>query len=144
MAVAAGYRVCDDLRFEAEFGYRNNHLRKIKISDNYTSFKFKLSGHVETFSGLANVYYDFPVCFCVRPYVGAGIGYAYTKSKVSFSYISDYVKHHEDGFAWQVIAGVTYPVYNNVDLALEYRFFRCEATKEAQNHDIGLNLRYNF
>lgn len=147
LGTAVGYRICDDFRAEAEFGYRNNHLKRVKFGYNNESLSFKIGGHAETFSGMANVYYDVPVCFySIRPYVGAGIGYAYTKFDPHAGASSDvaFGKTHKDGFAWQVMAGVSYPICDHVDLAIEYRFFRNEAVSRLQNHDVGINARYSF
>jgi opacity protein-like surface antigen len=143
---AVGYRFCNDFRVEGEFGYRSNDLRHVKFDLAGQHFTVKLKGHVHTYSGLANLYYDIPVCFYVRPYVGAGIGYACATHRVKVKHFSHAAtnRSHCDGFAWQVIAGFAYPVCDNVDVSLEYRFFRAERTNRAQNHDVGVNLKYFF
>lgn len=136
---AIGYRFCNGLRVEGEFGYRYNHLKRL----NYYGTSFRVGGHLETFSGLANVYYDFPLCWCLTSYVGAGIGYAYTRNEMHQGYVFA-GKGHDSGFAWQVMAGLAYPICDKIDLAIEYRFFINEGISRVQNHDIGGSLRYNF
>ena len=138
VAPAIGYRFCNGLRVEGEFGYRHNNLKKLK----FYGTSFHINGHLETYTGMANVYYDFPICWCLKPYVGAGIGYANSKVKICQGNVL--AKGHDNGFAWQVIAGVAYPISNNVDLAVEYRFFKNERISRVQNHDIGGTLRYYF
>lgn len=135
---AIGYRFCNGIRVEGEFGYRYNHLKRL----NFYGTTFHVRGRLETLSGLANVYYDIPLCWCIKPYIGAGIGYGYTTLKVRQGNFS--TEGHKSGFAWQVIAGLAYPIYCNVDLAVEYRFFKNERINCSQNHDIGASLRYYF
>ena len=154
LSTGIGYRFCNNFRVEGEFAYRNNHLRRVKFSrrildavesessELVLSRRNKISGYYETFAGLANVYYDLPTCWCLKPYVGAGIGYGYSKIKVRKNDFT--VKGHRDGFAWQVIAGVAYPIYDHIDLAVEYRFFCNESNRKIDNHDIGASLRYFF
>ena len=81
-------------------------------------------------AGLVNAYYDFnpyPVCnFCLAPFVGAGVGYA---------------KH---SFAWQLIAGLNYPLQDNIDLSLSYRFFNLACHENIHNHGLALGLNYHF
>ncbi len=139
VAPALGYRFNNGLRLEGEFGYRYNDVYRLK----YYGASYHVNGKLETFSGMANVYYDVPFCWSMfKPYVGAGIGYAHMKHKIHYGDISS--KDHDNGFAWQVIAGVAYPISENVDLALEYRFFKNESFSRIQNHDIGGSLRYYF
>lgn len=142
LAPAVGYRFCNGIRVEGEFAYRHNANKKIKAY----GVRLHVGGHIETFAGLANMYYDFPTCWMLKPYVGAGIGYGYSKLKLSTETLSGRfsVKGHRSGFAWQLIAGAAFPICDNVDLAVEYRFFRNEAIRDASNNDIGASLRYYF
>lgn len=147
LAPAIGYRFCNGIRLEAEFAYRRNENKKAK----YLGFSHRIGGHLETFSGLANVYYDLPVCWYVKPYVGVGIGYAYSDIRAKVRFIDENsevnsasLKGRRDGFAWQAIAGVTYPLCDNIDVAVEYRFFQNVSLKRAYNNDIGATLRYFF
>lgn len=135
---AIGYRFCNGLRLEGEFGYRYNHLCRL----NYCGTNYHVCGHLETFSGLANIYYDFPVCWYIKPYVGAGLGYAHVNHRLHIGNLCN--KECDDGFAWQVMAGLTYSICSNMDLSAEYRFFRNENFNHLQNHAIGGSLRYYF
>lgn len=136
---AIGHRFCNGLRLEGEFGYRRNNLRRI----NNFGTSFRMHGDLRTYSALANLYYDFSSVLCLKPYVGFGGGYAYTKNKMNHGYIFRGKRQH-DGFAWQVTAGMAYPVNYNLDLAIEYRFFRNVDISHVQNHAVGADVRYYF
>lgn len=138
VAPAIGYRFCNGFRIEGEFGYRHNCFKKLKFFETH----FHINGPQETYTGMANFYYDFPLIYCFKPYIGAGLGYAHTKIKIHQGNISK--KGVENGFAWQLISGLAFPVNNHADLALEYRFFQNERIGRIQNHDIGVTLRYYF
>jgi hypothetical protein len=135
---AIGYRFCNGFRLEGEFGYRYNHFNKLK----FFGTTFHIDGRFETFSGMANIYYDIPLCFCLKPYIGAGIGYAHSFLKIRQG--NAFHKSNCNNFAWQLIAGIAYPIRENVDFAIEYRFFKNEGVSRIQNHDIGGSLRYYF
>jgi len=138
LSSAIGYRFADCLRAEAEFAYRNNHVKRLKFDDQSQ----RAGGYQESFSGLVNAYYDLPLCWTLRPYVGAGIGYGYATLKLRHN--DEREKSHRDGFAWQAIGGLSYALSYNVDLALEYRFFKNENLSHFQNHNVGASLKYFF
>lgn len=131
LGATVGYRWGDccgcglnGLRTEAEFAYRAN---KHHHED---------GGHrrVRTTSILANVLYDIQTCYCFTPFLGAGIGYANTSK-------SHEEGHHQKGFAWQLIAGVSYPLCDCIDVDLEYHYF---VPKKSHHHTLALGARYFF
>ena len=92
----------------------------------------------------------------LQGFVGGGVGVS--RGKLA----SDLVNDSDTGFAWQAIAGVRYPVTNNVDVSLKYRFFNQDDIKlipayqsiygeagstaetKLRTHSILLGLTYNF
>jgi opacity protein-like surface antigen len=127
---------------EAEVAYRYNRNKR---HDNYVYSTRR--GHRDVWAAMVNVLYDINMCWCVQPYVGVGIGYAHVKHQVANFY--GYGRNHrsDNSFAWQVIAGLAYPICDNIDLAVEYRFFDTTTRRHEQtlyNHDIGVNLKYYF
>jgi len=128
-----GVKTCYDVRLEGEIGYRRNCLDKVKI--HYSKFRHdqKVGGHASSLSYMANAIYDIPVCYFVKPYVGAGIGYARNRVSTYVTHDKQKIKatHHKNGFAWQAIAGLAYPLQgfsccglDKVDATLEYRYFK--------------------
>lgn len=99
--------------------------------------------------------YDLPIDMCFTPYVKGGIGWARTKLHASHhekkgceNYEAESAKHnfnhskHKSGFAWQVGAGVSFPVCDNTLLDVGYNFLR--AQKEINNNSFVAALRYQF
>lgn len=132
LGLDAGYKWCNGFRAELEFAYRNNRVRR-------NGNGWSRHTNTQLYSGLVNVLYDFDAldCWCIKPYVGAGIGWAGER----------HAKHHNNdrrnGFAWQLIAGVAYPINDCVDLDLSYRFFKNSKAKH-DNHALVLGVNYNF
>lgn len=125
-------------------------------------------GEAKTWSVLVNFLYDFETCWCVKPFLGAGIGWASTERKHHRCHLSSSStgceggcdngncgsssssssRHHhkkdKDGFAWQIIAGVAYPLCDGWDLSLQYRYFNPAEKTKIHNHDVGVGLAYTF
>ena len=138
-----GYRVCYGLRLEAEYAYRRNLLRKV----NFFGRSFSMHGHFQSSSYMANLLWDLPLSrwgcefWKIRPFIGGGIGYDFQQIKAhhaGFTY-KDSKKH----FAWQVMAGLGYPLFCNTDISLEYKYHQAGFT-HIHNHSLGVGLTYKF
>ncbi|QLH35304.1 MAG: outer membrane beta-barrel protein [Parachlamydiaceae bacterium] len=138
-APALGFYLSRQVRIEGEFAYRYNKLQRLR----YHGESFHPKGHLETFSGLINAYYEIPICWCLIPYVGAGMDYAYTRDKVTQGY-SFQGEDSKSGMAWQVIGGAVYPLCFNLGVGFEYRFFQNTQLSKVQNHAIGSTIKYSF
>lgn len=154
-----GYRWCHNVRFEFEYGYRNNQGRHHNNSSSDVAVNGCESGygrHNKTFyqnSYLFNAFYDLPSwgdCFCInlKPFIGAGIGYAQSHGARHHQYNTDETssyghRNHRNGFAWQLIAGLAYPICDELDLSLEYRFFKTQEHR-IYNNSFGAGLKYYF
>ncbi len=136
-----GYRWCGGLRLEGEFAYRYNKNDKVRVHDDFDSFTTHVGGHYRTWALMANVLYDIPVCWCLTPYIGAGIGYAHQNIRLGRCDFD--TEGSKKGFAWQLIAGVTYPIDDCWDLALEGRYFRGNV-KRVDNYNVNLKVTYFF
>lgn len=121
-----GYRWDNGFRLEAEVSYRNNQRK------NHGKAK-------QTTAILANGLYAFePDCFPVSFYFGGGIGWANTQR-----HNHNHNHNKNNGFVWQLIAGIAYPICENLELDLEYRFFD-ESQSKFNNNSVDLGLRYFF
>jgi opacity protein-like surface antigen len=107
-------------------------------------------GHsrIETVAGLFNGYYDFDTGTALRPFVGAGVGLGQVKL--------DGGAVHDDssGFAYQLQAGVAYPLNDRLSAQVAYRYLGINDVKLGQGpdringayHDQGVTvgLTYKF
>lgn len=143
VAMSVGYRFCNGFRLEGEVGYRRNRLRDVDLGDNIV---YRSNAHLSTTSWMGHLFYEYPLhyCgFCLKPFVGAGIGYARSDFRIkSFGQIIINQREIEKGFAWDVIAGVAYPICCNIDIDLEYRYFRTRY--DSENHSLAAGVRYFF
>lgn len=131
-----GYRFCSDFRVEAEYAYRRNAINKIRFFTEGNSKR----GHFQTSSFMANLFWDTPLCGEFEGFLGAGIGYDYQQMHSSNDrVVFDQKWHH---FAWQLMAGLSYEVFCNTDIVVEYNYH--QGGCNFQNHAIGLGIVYSF
>jgi opacity protein-like surface antigen len=122
-----------------------------------------ITGHQSTFSILANVWYDIDIGQKWVPYIGGGAGWARTKAEgaaqISTTHgggnisVATEWSVQENGFAYQLGAGINYPIQPGVNLGIGYRFFRGPQVKNDvflgkndvinfhnENHSVELSL----
>ena len=139
-------------RLEAEAAYKR---AKIDI-DKMGPAGVRFGGATSALSFMLNGLLDFGPDDGLQGFVGGGVGVS--RGKVA----SDIVNDSDTGFAWQALAGVRYPVTNNVDVSLKYRFFNQDDIKlipayqsvygqagstadtKLRTHSLLLGLTYNF
>lgn len=138
----------NNVRAEIEYGYNG----KVKLSEHFDNGNY-VDSQTKSQAVMLNGYFDFNTGTAFTPYVGAGLGYARLKNTLSNDEAS-YSKS-KGNFAWQVGAGVSYAVNNNVDIDLAYRFMDygkvthnfgdLGSTKVKQRgNEFSLGVRYNF
>jgi OmpA-OmpF porin, OOP family len=121
-----GYGFGNGLRLEVEGDYRNASLRHLSG----TPFPTAASGNVKMYGPMVNAMFDMDIGVpWLYPYIGAGAGYQWTNlngvSAISPALPFSYTTGGTQGaFAWQVIAGLSFPIPNVPGLSLtsEYRF----------------------
>lgn len=127
----------DGLRGEAEIAYRTNDLNKISNGP--------VTGEITSLSVLGNLLVDFAISENVRPFLGAGMGLAQIDSGSA-----DLNNANDTVFAYQLIAGIGFPLTHITTIDLQYRYFATanpdfagiEAEYETQNFFAG--LRFDF
>ncbi len=174
-----GYGLGNGLRLELEGNYRNNDLRSVSLANP----ALRASGREEKYGAMVNALYDFSFSDiglsmlgldAVNPYVGVGAGWAHNAWRgvnIPFGsgpgYSSLNVNNGTDMFAYQAIAGVSFPLYQFVpglSLTAEYRFYSTPNDRKYAsqliapgipsashikvaddfNHSILVGLRYAF
>ena len=142
VAGSLGYSWCYGLRVESEYAYRRNAIRKI----HFFGQGFSKHGHFQTSSYMANLLWDLPLSswecsfWNIRPFVGAGVGYDFQQMHSSNSRIDFHQKWNH--FSWQLMGGLAYPLFNNTEMTLEYKFH--QGGCHFYNHSIGVGLVYKF
>ena len=134
--VALGYRM-RDVRLEAEVGYHGADGSGNSTETHYLTY-------------MGNVYYDFNnlntlgnTGWHVAPYIGAGLGDAaihYGNSSVSGTF-----HHHNDTFAYQGMAGLTFvsDALPKTDWTLGYRYLGTdEHNLQASNIEAGVHFHF--
>jgi OmpA-OmpF porin, OOP family len=122
-----GYGFGNGLRLEVEGDFRRDGPQL-----NGTPFPTSGSGNVKRYGAMANAMFDIDIGVpWLYPYIGAGAGYQWTNlhnvsvvsTAIPFSYATD---DTQGVFAWQAIAGLSFPMPNVPGLSLtsEYRFLQ--------------------
>lgn len=142
LAGSFGYQWCYGLRLEGEYAFRRNAIKKIHFFGQGSS----THGHLQTSSYMANVLWDLPLSSwgCtfgdIQPFIGAGIGYDFQQMSASSCRIDFHQKWNH--FSWQLMTGLTYPIFCNTEMTVEYKFH--QGGCQFDNHSIGVGIVYKF
>ncbi|MFT8243003.1 OmpA family protein [Roseomonas sp. BN140053] len=173
---SVGYGFGNGLRLELEGNYRQNEADSIRGygGGNLTNRFNRVDGKVRQYGAMFNVLYDFAIPnFPLQPYVGAGVGYAWSEynnirgtraapggDTVTFQDVDGHI-------AYQAILGAAYPIQAVPGLAVtaEYRYFGSPNQRQSgrfsdtagrtvsqgnfdggtlNNHSLLVGLRYAF
>lgn len=117
---SAGYEWPLGLVSEFEFTFRQNHVDRIAGST-----PLFLGGDMHSYAMMLNGYYRFHNSTPFTPYVGAGLGEAVValNNARPVTFDSSPFGGTDAVFAYQGIAGVSYPICPHLDIAAEYRYF---------------------
>lgn len=131
-----GYRF-NDFRIEGEAGYHG--------ADGNNGYK-----NTHYFNYMGNLYYDFTKAipasnsrWGIIPYVGGGVGYA--QVHVGNGSFSHTFNHHDNDFAYQGLAGLTFTSTSmaRLDWSIGYKYLGTdEDNLHANNLELG--VRYHF
>lgn len=136
IAGSVGYCLPCNLRLEGEYTFRRNAIKQI---DFYVE-GFSNNGDFQSSSYMGNLFWDLCPCWCIQPYVGLGAGYDFQHMRACNSRIL--FAQDWDSFSWQVMAGLTYPIYCGTEISLEYRFH--QGSSHFYSHSIGIGLGDRF
>jgi outer membrane protein OmpA-like peptidoglycan-associated protein/opacity protein-like surface antigen len=167
----AGYGFGNGLRLEVEGDYSHNHLSGVRFPNGVPG---EVVGNEVQFGGFVNLAYDFNLDLPVVPFLGVGAGYqALELDRVSAgrdgANLAPQISPTEGAFAYQGMAGLSYPVLGvpGLSLTAEYRligmvtpppFQRSEYPVDVNgveryplatlsnifNHEALIGLRYSF
>jgi len=150
---AVGKEFGNGFRAEGELGYRQLSL------DHVTSYGGGLGsggagGDAEAFSVMGNGYYDFDTGGPIKPYIGAGLGFAQVSLSNATVNGRSLVDDEDLVFAYQAMAGVGYQVNPKGTLFLGYRYFAVDdpsfnsaigpVQSEMATHNVEVGYRLAF
>ena len=129
-------------RLEAEAAYKWSDVDRIRSAQGFdlnpdTDFvdtDFAVDGDLQIASLMANALVDLGSDDGVQFFAGGGAGYAWVGVEGAFENNPEpFIDDDKSGFAWQGLAGVRFPVGQNMDVGAKYRYFNV--------NDIGLRGR---
>ena len=146
LGFGAGYEVNNWLRFDVTGEYRTKAA--FKVTGSYTDFCpnsgvcFDVNqGNISSSVFMANAYIDLGTWWCLTPYIGAGVGGAY--NRISGVQDNGIISNGFVGFgytladsaawdlAWNVQAGLTYNVSNNLKIDFGWRYLNLGSPETA-------------
>jgi outer membrane protein OmpA-like peptidoglycan-associated protein/opacity protein-like surface antigen len=158
--LAAGYGFGNGFRVElggdfirntvwnTDFHYDNSYQEEYSGSgsESIEYGKYNATGGEEKYGPMVNAYYDFSVGLPIYPYIGAGVGYQWVK--LNRDYTNDdlgqiKVAGTEGSFAYQIIAGLSYPLpmLPQLSLTAEYRFMQLIQSRNYDTENGGYGTR---
>jgi opacity protein-like surface antigen len=144
--INGGKKVFPNIRLEGDVTWQGNDVQSdVKTSTIQINH---VDGSIDIGSIMANAILDFNFPFPGSPSLGGGMGYAWANGDWSADFTKTkgilFKKRHikssfkENGFAWQIIADLNFPVYCDIKINIEYRFFKLQ--DEISTHKLGLAL----
>lgn len=139
-----GKKVFPNIRWEGDIIWQRNDVKSDVNPINH------VSGAINMGSVMTNAILDFNFPFPGSPSLGGGIGYAWADGHWSANVTQTqpgeaaFKKRHikssfrENGFAWQIIASLNFFACYDLDIKVEYRFFKLH--DEISSHKFGLAL----
>lgn len=153
------------LRGELEFGWnddaKDSSTNPFKV---VTPSTVTATTETSVYSVMANLYYDIDTGTKFTPYIGGGFGYARVETKAALPNEGISQKSNENNLAWQVGAGVSYALNDNLAIDAGYRYtdygsvkdsfrrnvepfkatFDANSKYDVTSHEFLLGARYSF
>jgi len=147
-----GIRLNNNWRVQLDLKRQSNGVDKATNSVGVTN---KGVGRIVATYGILSGYYDLPVNWRIRPFVGLGIGQAQVKlNNVGHDGTSLLMSSSDDALIGQASLGASYSINDNIDVVLEYSYVKSQDVEynsgisseklEFSSHNVGLGVRYTF
>ncbi len=132
-----GMKWCWGIRTELEIGYRSSPIKDVSIE----GVSAHLTGHLSHITGFLNIFYDFPSCWDITPFLGAGVGYQYETAELKGHNLK-HIENNDHAVTGQFIAGISYPISPCWLLSLDYRYLPFD--EDARSQVLGLGISYLY
>ena len=130
LGLTYGHDVAPQVRLEGEVTYRHGSKRKVYKDKAVDQLDFVKYESKHSWSYMVNLVYDVNqlATYQLSPFVGLGLGYGnnVTELKVKYDSHADSEKRRDSDFAWQAIAGFSYPITDSVKSRVQYCYHRGE------------------
>ncbi len=119
-------------RLEAEGGYKRNSYKDLTVYNSGilpggltvpSGTVVENSRKLEIYSGMVNALVEFGKDDGFQIYGGGGVGIANLRLPVEVAGVGTVIDDNQTDFAWQLIGGAHFPLSENVDLGVKYRYF---------------------
>jgi opacity protein-like surface antigen len=136
----------DAFRIEGELEYRSADMETMAAEG------VSVGGEIKTWSLLANAYYDFNTGSAIKPYVGAGLGFAQHSFELNAVIDGDALSGEDDDtvFAYQATLGLGWAASDALDVDFAYRYFATAdpdydgVEAEYASHNLSVGMRVKF
>ncbi len=150
-----GYGFGNGFRVQLGMDFLRNTAHEADVA----GFHSRIFGGENKYGLMANALYDFNVGWPIYPYVGGGFGYQWAKANSDVGAGGVKVSGTEGSFAFDVIAGISYPLpwVQGLSATAEYRFMQLTANRsysatipggmnveQESSHTFLLGLRYQL
>lgn len=147
----AGARIgfqSNPIRYELEYTYLRATPERLRAP---TIGRIHVDGYTHLNAVMANLYYDFPDLLPeVSPFLGVGIGYTFTQSRIRYDdpYIGFSIGDNDHAFTYQATAGLTYNFAENWAINAAYRYLGTADSgnfnRNLQAHMGNVGIVYRF
>lgn len=140
------------VRLEAEGGYKNNKYRGLTVQNTGIlpagvtvppGTVVRNERDLEIWSGMVNALLDLGRDEGLQVYGGGGVGFANLRLPVRVAGVGDIIDDNKTDFAWQLIGGVRFPVTDNLDLGVKYRYFNVDDFRLRASNGRELEANYS-
>jgi opacity protein-like surface antigen len=118
--VAVGHGFTNGVRVELEFASRKSGVDILDFGN--AGGESRARGDLRTLSLIANLLYDFDVVWPLRPFVGAGIGFARREFDVEQGGAT-FVDDRARSLAWQGVAGIGVDLTSKLAFTAQYQYW---------------------
>ncbi|STX28665.1 opacity protein-like surface antigen [Legionella beliardensis] len=157
----AGYRWCENYRFEGQLYINYNKLEKVQfpiigpIRSHQNPLGLSVSGNTGMLAGFFNAYYDFYTpgsATNVVPYAGIGIGYSYLRTKFNLYQFGNVItgtdfQESTTAPVGQGILGISYFFDDTISFGADFRYLTTNKISDLNGGRVALgslNLFMNF
>jgi len=113
-----GYNYGNNIRVEGEFAWRRNDGDSLAFQGIERPFTAK---GAESYSFLANAFYDIPTDSSITPYVGVGAGVGFLENEFLYGPVD--FEDKDTTFVYQGIVGASLPVTEKITAFVDARYF---------------------